>query len=93
MKKDQIKMTEKRMRALQYANGDGEDRRPSYGVTHALERLGLIFWVGSFGVGFARVQNENCKRPWRITAKGKSILDAETIRANRKWDQEFCRAL
>ncbi len=67
--------TQKRLDALRYAAGEGEDRQPTIGVCRPLEKAGLIIWVGSYGRGWGKVENILCKRPWRITAKGETLLN------------------
>jgi hypothetical protein len=67
------KYTIRRYRALQYAAGEGGDIQPTYGVCRPLELAGLIIWVGSYGIGFAREQLTT-GRGWRITARGKAVL-------------------
>ena len=69
-----MKMTPKRIEALKYAAGQSAIY-PRVGISRALEKAGLIRWVGSFGVGFGRVQNENCKQPWIITEVGMQALN------------------
>jgi hypothetical protein len=67
-------ITPRRLCALQYAAGQSDAEQPTIGVSRPLEKAGLIHWCGAFGVGFARVQNTECNRPWKITERGKSTL-------------------
>jgi hypothetical protein len=71
-----IKITPLRLQALQYAAGKNE-YFPSYSVSRALQRAGLIYWDGWVkGIHHPSEKINNNSRGWIITTKGQKILDS-----------------